>query len=243
VTQLQTFNNGEFELQVIPAGISFKVIAPGLARALAFHSAKDMLRHVPDDEKGWEIAPTLGGDQRLQFVWEPGFYRVLGQRQTTRIKNLAVRATVDRFQRWVYHEVLPALRRTGTYQVQQPQSPQVGFGINVFQPDFFTYDEVCALLRQMFGINLTVNELTRNMRAGGVLKQNGAPTKKYWHWFWFTNSAWNVQSHVVPQVAFKVYETGREMQDWRFLQARLLLDGVGQPPEFLPQRQRQQIDP
>lgn len=102
------------------------------------------------------------------------------------------------------------------------------FGVDMTPPDTYTYDEVCGLLRQYFGVNLTVNELTRNLRAGGVLKQNGAPTKKHAHLFWFTGHAWNIHKHVVPQVAFKVYDTGRELQDFRFLQARLELEGVGQ---------------
>lgn len=123
----------------------------------------------------------------------------------------------------MYREVLPSIRRTGGYQVER--RPVQVYG--VVAPDVRSYDEVCAELRQYFGVNLTVNELTRNLRAGGVLKQNGAPTKRYAHLFWFTGSAWNVHRHVIPEIAYKVYDTGRELQDFRFIQARLELEGVG----------------
>jgi anti-repressor protein len=113
------FNNGEFQLHVTPDGDSFHVGAPGLARALGFHEARDLVRALPDDEKGSEVIPTPGGGQLVWFVTEAGFYRVLGQRQTARIKDGEVRAQAARFQDWVFRDVLPAIRRTGAYQVPQ----------------------------------------------------------------------------------------------------------------------------
>src|ERR1041385_4583152 len=97
-TALQVFSNDEFDLKISPDGDSFRVQAPGLARALGFASAKDMLRTVPEQEKGKEIALTPGGQQELWHITESGFYRVLGHRQTSRIKDTALRDTVTRFQ-------------------------------------------------------------------------------------------------------------------------------------------------
>lgn len=99
---------------------------------------------------------------------------------------------------------------------------------SVFEPHTLTWDEVGALIRQRYGIAMTVNELTRMLRTASVLKQTGAPRKQYAHWFWFTGSAWTVHPHVVPEMAQRVYVTGRELQDFRFLQARLEMEGVGQ---------------
>ncbi len=223
MSEIQLFNNGEFALNVNTESDSFTVQAPGLARALGHRDANHMLANIPANEKGYRPDGTLGGVQLVSFVTEPGFYRVIGQRQPSRIRDVAVRDQVARFQAWVYHEVLPAIRRTGGYQITRRNE----FGVDMTPPETYTYDEVCGLLRQYFGVGLTVNELTRNLRAGGVLKQNGAPTKKHAHLFWFTGSAWNIHRHVVPQVAYKVFDTGRELQDFRFLQARFELEGVG----------------
>jgi len=74
------------------------------------------VRSIPEPEKGSEIVRTPGGDQRVWYLTEPGFYRAVGQRQATRIKDPAARERVARFQGWVYGEVLPAIRRTGSYQ-------------------------------------------------------------------------------------------------------------------------------
>lgn len=243
MSEIQMFNNGEFELHITPIGDSFQVAATGLARALGVRDANTLVRSIPDTEKGYGLVRTPGGEQTVWHLTEPGFYRAMGQRQAARIRHAAVREQVERFQTWVFHEVLPSIRRTGGYLLPQASQPQIGFQYNASPPQVYSYDEVCALLRQWYGVSLTVNELTRILRTGGVLKQNGSPTKKYRDWFWFTGSAYNIHSHVVPQVAFKVYETGREMQDFRFIQMRLELDGVGRPPESLPQPLRPQITP
>lgn len=124
MNEIQLFDNGEFELRVTTVGNTFTVQAPGLARSLGFHEARDMLRTVPEDEKGSEIAPTPGGNQEMWHVTEPGFYRVMGQRQAARIKNEHIRTQVERFQKWVFAEVLPAIRRGELVAQQRPAIPE-----------------------------------------------------------------------------------------------------------------------
>lgn len=113
---LTPFTNDEFALdvQATPDG-GFVVLAPGLARALGFRESFDMLRSLPDAEKGSELVRTPGGEQRVGVVTEAGFYRALGQRQSARITDDATRAQVERFQSWVYTEVLPSIRKHGGY--------------------------------------------------------------------------------------------------------------------------------
>jgi len=116
------FANGEFALELIPDGDSFKVAAAGLARSLAFRDAADLVRSLPEAEKGYELVRTPGGMQTVWMLTEAGFYRALGQRQAARITDERQRAVVERFQAWVYGEVLPSIRKTGAY-VNAP-SPQ-----------------------------------------------------------------------------------------------------------------------
>lgn len=227
MTDMQLFNNGEFSLAFTATGDSFRVSAPEVARALGFHAAKDLVRAVPETEKGWETAPTPGGEQRVWYLTEAGFYRALGQRQPARIRDAVVREQVTRFQAWVYGEVLPSIRKTGGYVAARHAA-----AASIYEPHTLTWDETAALIAQRFGINMTVNELTRMLRTAGVLKQTGAPTKAHRHMFWFTGTAWNVHPHVVPQVAQKIYDTGRELQDFRFIQARLQFEGVGNVKEI-----------
>jgi prophage antirepressor-like protein len=66
------------------------------------------LERLDDDEKGVNSIHTPGGIQEMTTVNEPGLYAlVLGSRK----------AEAKRFKRWVTHEVLPAIRKTGSYAV------------------------------------------------------------------------------------------------------------------------------
>lgn len=112
---LTSLSNHEFSLDIRQAGDTFHVLAPHLAKSLGFREAFDLLRSLPDAEKGSELVRTPGGEQRVGYVTEAGFYRALGQRQASRIADEALRAKVERFQSWVYAEVLPSIRRHGGY--------------------------------------------------------------------------------------------------------------------------------
>ncbi|MFD9949992.1 phage antirepressor KilAC domain-containing protein [Nonomuraea sp. NPDC059023] len=126
MNEIQLFDNGEFNLEITPVGESFIVNAPGLARALGSRDANTLVASVPDDEKGkgYGVVRTPGGDQQVWHVTEAGFYRVLGQRQAARIKNVAIREMVIRFQKWIFAEVLPAIRRGELLAPQQRAIPR-----------------------------------------------------------------------------------------------------------------------
>lgn len=64
------------------------------------------LERLDDDEKGVSSIHTPGGGQEMTTVNEPGLYTlVLGSRK----------AEAKRFKRWVTHDVLPLIRKTGSY--------------------------------------------------------------------------------------------------------------------------------
>jgi prophage antirepressor-like protein len=74
--------------------------------ALALANPSQVLSRVPTEEKGIRIVDTLGGPQSMITVTEAGLYRLIA---TSR------KAEAERFQHWLYHEVLPAIRRYGYY--------------------------------------------------------------------------------------------------------------------------------
>jgi prophage antirepressor-like protein len=171
MTHIEMFSNGEFELHVVPEGDGFKVSAAGVARGLAFRDALTMIRSLPEScrSKGYANSRTPR-DQENWYLTEAGLYRAVGQRTTSRIKDPVQRATVERFQSWIFDEVLPSLRRTGTYTI-----PTRTDAHEFFEPHTLTWDEACAVVRQRYGIPLGANELTRSLRTAGVLKQTGVP--------------------------------------------------------------------
>lgn len=90
-------------------------VASDIAKALGYRDAAQLTRLLDDDEKGTQILRTHGGDQKMATLNESGFYRAIMQRRSSWVKDDKKREFVVSFQRWVTHEVLPALRRDGAY--------------------------------------------------------------------------------------------------------------------------------
>jgi prophage antirepressor-like protein len=77
-------------------------------------------RRLDDDEKGLCLIQTHGGTQELLFVTEPGLYSlILGSRKPE--------AKV--FKRWITHEVIPSIRKTGSYAPQQMSQAEILAGL------------------------------------------------------------------------------------------------------------------
>lgn len=86
------------------------VLYPKAARS----SYGKYLGTVPDEWKGKKKILTLGGQQSLVTVFEPGLYALIARSNSP----IAVP-----FQKWVYEEVLPSIRKTGSYSLQPSPTP------------------------------------------------------------------------------------------------------------------------
>ena len=84
------------------------VLYPTAARS----SYSKYLSKVPSQWKDKKQILTPGGKQKLTTLLEPGLYCLIGRSDS----SLAVP-----FQRWIYEEVLPSIRKTGSYSVTQVQ--------------------------------------------------------------------------------------------------------------------------
>jgi prophage antirepressor-like protein len=95
-------------------------VGKDVCRCLEIKNPNDAFRRLDDDEKGVGSADTLGGEQTVTIVSEPGVYRLIF---TSR------RPEAERFKRWLAHEVLPALRKTGQYRMSEdrpaPHNPSL----------------------------------------------------------------------------------------------------------------------
>ncbi len=81
-------------------------VASDVCAALTIGNSRMALDRLDDDEKGVSSIDTLGGKQDMAVVNESGLYSlILGSRKPE----------AKRFKRWVTHEVLPSIRKTGSY--------------------------------------------------------------------------------------------------------------------------------
>lgn len=70
----------------------------------------EQTRRLDADEKVLRLIQTLGGEQLMVTVNEPGLYRLIFSSR---------KPEVAAFKRWVFHDVLPAIARQGFYGTPQ----------------------------------------------------------------------------------------------------------------------------
>lgn len=71
---------------------------------------RDAAAQLDEDERASATVDTLGGPQTVLIVSEPGLYRLM---------MISRSPKVQAFRRWVTHDVLPAIRHTGSYSVAE----------------------------------------------------------------------------------------------------------------------------
>ena len=114
-TEVQPFEFEHNQVRALADGDEVMFVATDIAKILGYRDAAALTRTLDDEEKGTRPIDTLGGTQQLSVISEPGLYKAILQRQTGRMGAGITKAFVKRFQRWVTHEVLPTIRKTGGY--------------------------------------------------------------------------------------------------------------------------------
>lgn len=120
-TAITTFNNEEFgNMRTLTIDGDPWFVGKDIAECLGYSNTKDALRkHVDSEDKIMgsqnatpSITDNLGRKQFPTFINESGVYSlILGSKLES----------AKKFKRWVTSEVLPSLRKTGTYTVVTAQ--------------------------------------------------------------------------------------------------------------------------
>lgn len=88
-------------------------MAKDVCEILEIKNSRQAVSKLDDDEKGVILNDTLGGPQDMAIVNEPGLYRLIMQSRKKEARE---------FQRWIAHDVLPQIRRTGQYSALVPKT-------------------------------------------------------------------------------------------------------------------------
>lgn len=91
-------------------------VGKDVCRCLEIANHRDALGRLAGDERedGVGITDPIGREQMPVLVSEPGVYRLVFTSRTD---------AAERFRRWLAHDVLPAIRKTGRYVVSGQQAP------------------------------------------------------------------------------------------------------------------------
>jgi len=91
-------------------------VAQDVCNILAIDNVSQALSSLDDEEKGITTTYTIGGSQRLLTVYEAGLYRLVFKSR---------KAEAKRFQKWVFGEVLPSIRKHGVYPPPEDYAYQI----------------------------------------------------------------------------------------------------------------------
>ena len=107
MADITPFNFGNNTVRVIARGDQPWFVATDVASALGYRNAPDATRHLDEDEKGTQNVRTPGGEQQLTIISESGLYALILRSRKPEARKFA---------KWVTSEVLPTIRKTGSYQ-------------------------------------------------------------------------------------------------------------------------------
>lgn len=108
MSSIQIFNNPEFgDIRTVDLNGEPWFVGKDIAAALGYSNPQKAIRdHVDALDKGVNEMDTPGGKQQMPIINESGVYSLIFG---SKLEGAA------RFKRWVTGEVLPTLRKTGSY--------------------------------------------------------------------------------------------------------------------------------
>ena len=110
--EITVFSNTEFGSvrTLVINGVPY-FVGKDVAKILGYSNPrKALIDHVDSEDKGVTKCDTLGGTQEMTVINESGLYSLILSSKLPKAME---------FKRWVTSEVLPSIRKTGSYSIQQ----------------------------------------------------------------------------------------------------------------------------
>ena len=114
MTDLQIFNNDRFgQVRIVPVDGELMFVAKDVCDCLEITKHRDAISRLDPDERGSVKLDTPGGKQDIAAINEYGLYNLVLSSRKPEAKE---------FKRWITHDVIPAIRKTGSYSMEIPQT-------------------------------------------------------------------------------------------------------------------------
>ena len=166
-TMIQSFKSdvfGEVRTLTNERGETF-FVGKDVAKALGYNNPLKAIRdHVEDEDKGMNKSFTPGGNQKTIIINESGLYALILSSKLEQAKA---------FKRWVTSEVLPAIRKTGRYELTTQELKQLAADADYAEQVLGSVN--CYTMTQVAKeVGMSVWDLTRLlMRRGIIYWQSG----------------------------------------------------------------------
>lgn len=138
-SSLKIFENANFgEIRVVGTSENPLFCLADVCKAIGIANARDVRNRLDEDDVVLtDTIDSMGRTQQANFVTEAGLYDVIIRSDSEKAKP---------FRKWVTNEVLPSIRKTGSYSVSnaQPTLQDKVFAIN-WASDFLRLNDVSKL--------------------------------------------------------------------------------------------------
>lgn len=114
INTILPFSNSEFStVRALIKNNEPWIVAKDITENLGLPRPSQSTRYLDADEKGMCLVNTPSGKQKMVIVSEAGLYSLIFKSRKPEAKA---------FKHWVTHEVLPSIRKTGSYSVEQTKA-------------------------------------------------------------------------------------------------------------------------
>lgn len=120
-TALQAFAFDSHAVRVVMIDESPWFVAKDVCNCLEITNHRNALTRLDDDEKGVQTLDTLGGAQQISVINESGLYSLILRSQGATTPGTPTHT----FRKWVTAEVLPSIRKIGSYAAPNSQVAQM----------------------------------------------------------------------------------------------------------------------
>ena len=113
MNQMEIFKNPEFgAIRIVVDGEKYFFCGMDVARALGYKDTVNALKaHCKEDGVAfYHLTDSLGREQKAKFISEGNLYRLIVHSKLP---------SAERFERWVFDEVLPSIRQHGAYLTRE----------------------------------------------------------------------------------------------------------------------------
>ena len=113
MNQMEIFKNPEFgSIRIVVDGEKYFFCGMDVARALGYKDTVNALKaHCKEDGVAfYHLTDSLGREQKAKFISEGNLYRLIVHSKLP---------SAERFERWVFDEVLPSIRQHGAYLTRE----------------------------------------------------------------------------------------------------------------------------
>lgn len=107
--EIQVWNYESSEVRTVQVNGEPWFVLSDVCKVLEISNSRNISSRLEQDEKGVTLVDTLGGAQQMTIINESGLYTVILRSDKPQAKP---------FRKWVTSEVLPSIRKHGSYSVQ-----------------------------------------------------------------------------------------------------------------------------